>query len=48
MNIEELKQEYKKKVEEFGSEEYNKTERRKMLRQLRDMEQKLDKYFQIR
>jgi cell shape-determining protein MreC len=42
-----LKKEFDKLVEEFGSPENTKTQRRKMLKQLKDMEQELDKYYKL-
>ena len=44
---ERLKKEFTEKVEEFGSPECNKTQRRRMLKQLRDLEQEMDKYYNI-
>ena len=43
--LEMLKEQFNAKLEEFGSPERNMTERRRMLRQLRDMEQELDKLY---
>lgn len=45
--IERLKAEFDKAIEEFGSPELNMAERRKMLKQLRDMEQELDKFYKL-
>ena len=42
-----LKQEWIDKLEEFGSPEYNHAQRRKMLKELRDLEQEMDKYYGI-
>ena len=44
---ERLKNEFKEKLEEFGSPECNKTQRRRMLKQLRDLEQEMDKLYNI-
>ncbi len=43
--LERLKEQFNAKLDEFGSPERNMTERRRMLRQLRDMEQELDRYY---
>lgn len=45
--MERLKKEFDIKVQEFGSPELNMAERRKMLKQLREMEQKMDKMYGI-
>ncbi|MEE0900620.1 MAG: hypothetical protein UIM25_06950, partial [Bacteroidales bacterium] len=45
---ERLKKEFKEKLEEFGSPECNKTQRRKMLKQLRDLEQEMDKLYGVK
>lgn len=45
--IEKVYEEYKKAVKEFGSEEHNQAERRKILQHLKDLEQEMDKYFQM-
>jgi transposase len=42
---ERLKKEFKEKLEEFGSPECNMTQRRKMLQQLRDLEQEMDRLY---
>lgn len=44
---ERLKKEFTEKLEEFGSPECNMTQRRKMLKQLRDLEQEMDKLYNI-
>ena len=43
--LERLRKEFTETLEEFGSPERNMAERRKMLKQLRDLEQKMDKYY---
>ena len=45
--MERLKREFDKALEEFGSPEKNMSERRRMLKQLRDLEQEMDKYYNI-
>lgn len=45
MRLEELRRCYAETLEEFGSPERNMAERRRMLRQLRDMEKEMDKYY---
>lgn len=45
--IEKLKKEFDELLDEFGSPERNHAERRRMLKQLRDMEQQMDKYYRI-
>ena len=42
-----LKEEFDREVERFGSPELNMRERRRMLKQLRDMEQELDQYYKL-
>ena len=42
---ERLKHEWKTLLEDFGSPECNMTQRRKMLRQLRDLEQEMDRLY---
>ena len=43
--IEKLLNKFKENVEEFGSPKWNKAERKKMLKQLREMEEELDKAY---
>ena len=43
--IEKVYEEYKKAVKDFGSEEHNQAERRKILRHLKDLETEMDSYF---
>ena len=43
--LERLKAQFNTTLEEFGSPERNMTEKRRMLRQLRDMEQELDRLY---
>ena len=45
--LEVLKKEWMDKLEEFGSPERNMAERRKTLKQLRELEQKMDKIHGI-
>ena len=42
---ERLKKEFTEKLEEFGSPECNRTQRRRMLKQLRDLEQEMDRLY---
>ncbi len=46
--IGELREAYKKEVENFGSPEHNMAERRKILRNLRKYEQEMDRYYKLR
>lgn len=45
--VDQLKKEFDALVEEFGSPENTKTQRRKMLKQLKDMEQELDRHYKL-
>lgn len=45
--LERLKKQFDETLAEFGSPERNHAERRRMLRQLRDLEQELDKEYKI-
>lgn len=45
--IEKLLESYKSMVEDFGDPTRSMRERRKMLRQLRDLEQELDKRYGV-
>ena len=44
---ERLKQEFDHALEQFGSPELNMAERRKILKQLRDLEQEMDRIYNI-
>ena len=45
---ERLKQEFDQALERFGSPELNMAERRKVLKQLRDLEQEMDKMYNVK
>jgi hypothetical protein len=45
--FERLLQSYKSMVKEFGDPERSMVERRKMLKELRDMEQELDRRYRV-
>ena len=45
---ERLKKEFTEKLEEFGSPECNMAQRRRMLKQLRDLEQEMDKLYGVK
>ena len=47
MRIDKLLKQFNETVEEFGDTNRSMVERRKLLRQLRDMEQQLDKHYKI-
>jgi len=44
---ERLKKQFDEALEKFGSPELNMAEKRRMLKQLRDLEQEMDKYYNI-
>ena len=45
--VKKIMDEYKKNIGELGDPRHSMTERRKILKKLRDMEQKLDKHYKI-
>lgn len=47
MRIDKLLKAFNETVEEFGDTNRSMAERRKLLRQLRDMEQQLDKHYKL-